>query len=332
MTLDQDYEALRAGAGARLVPRDVLVVRGPDAESYLQGQLSQDVAALATGASTDSLVLSPQGKLDALVRVTRRASDDFLIDVDGGWGPPVRARLERFKLRVRADIAAVPMSCLSLRGPAAAAVDRAASPVGVEDDGVSIAFSWGGIQGVDVLGPAVGEETLAALGPAVRRCGSAAWEARRVEAGVPVMGAELDERTIAAEAGLVERTVSFTKGCYTGQELVARLDARGSNVARRLVGLVMAKGAPAVVPEGRGSEEAAPPVPTGTEIFASGDERVGAVTSSAWSPALEAAVALAYLHRRVEAPGPVSLRLADGTVLAADARPLPLAGDGTIQS
>ncbi len=72
-----------------------------------------------------------------------------------------------------------------------------------------------------------------------RVCPAEAWEAARIEAGQPVLGREIDERTIAAEVGLVERTVSFTKGCFTGQELVARLDARGSNVARRLCGVVL---------------------------------------------------------------------------------------------
>ena len=68
-------------------------------------------------------------------------------------------------------------------------------------------------------------------------CGDEAWEAVRIEAGVPVAGREMVEGTIAAEVGLVERTVSFTKGCFTGQELVARLDARGTKVARRLCGV-----------------------------------------------------------------------------------------------
>ena len=85
-------------------------------------------------------------------------------------------------------------------------------------------------------GPAGG--AVAWIGAAVVRCGPEAWEAARIEAGMPVNGRELAEGTIAAEVGLVERTVSFTKGCFTGQELVARLDARGSKVARRLCGVV----------------------------------------------------------------------------------------------
>ena len=73
-------------------------------------------------------------------------------------------------------------------------------------------------------------------------CGAEAVEACRIVSGIPAMGTELTAKTIAAEAGLVERTVSFTKGCYTGQELVARIDARGSNVPRRLVGVVAPAG------------------------------------------------------------------------------------------
>jgi folate-binding protein YgfZ len=313
VTLAEDYDALRRGVGARVVRRDGLVVRGKDAESYLQGQCSQDVASLAVGASADSLLLSPQGKLEALVRVTRRADDEYLLDVDGGWGAAVRARLERFKLRVKIEIEDVALRCLSLRGPEAAAMS---STVDAE---LVVAFSWGGAEGVDLLGAQVGES---ALPTTVRRCGPAAWEALRVEAGIPVLGAELDEHTIAAEAGLVERAVSLTKGCYTGQELVARLDARGNKVARRLTGLVLAPGEPGPVPAGSGSEDATGPLPAGCAVL-DGEAQVGTVTSSAWSPAL-GAVALAYLHRRVTPPAALSVRLAEGRRVGAEARELPL--------
>ena len=148
------------------------------------------------------------------------------------------------------------------------------------------------------------------------------------------MGAELTGRTIAAEAGLVERTVSFTKGCYTGQELVARLDARGSKVARRLVGIV----APAGPPPGAGDGGTA-----GTGALARGmtlhagdappgdgavdDKVVGTVTSAAWSAELRSWVALGYLHRSVEAPGPLRVRSGDGLGGSRPVRvePLPLA-------
>ncbi len=96
---------------------------------------------------------------------------------------------------------------------------------------------WPGLPGGDL----VGESPEAPAGVAM--CGMDAYEAVRIEAGIPVMGRELDERTIPAEAGVVDMSVSFTKGCYTGQELVARIDSRGGNVPRRLRGLVLADGA-----------------------------------------------------------------------------------------
>ena len=114
------------------------------------------------------------------------------------------------------------------------------------------------------------------------------------------MGAELDERTIAAEADLLERAVSFTKGCYTGQELVARLDARGNNVARQLRGLVVA------ARRGGGVRRRASAALVGAGRRARASS-VGTVTSAAWSPALGCTVALAYVHRSVTEPGAVEL-------------------------
>jgi len=324
-----DYRALRHHVGGRLVPRDVLAVRGPDAVSYLQGQCSQDVAALSVGESADALLLGPQGKLDALVRVWRGDEDGFLLDVEGGWGAVVRERLERFKLRVKASVDTLELECLALRGP-----DAAGAAQGVAGDH-PLAFSWNGVTGVDVFGRAL------SIPNGIRACGTEAWEALRVEAGIPAMGSELDDRTIAAEADLLERCVSFTKGCYTGQELVARLDARGNKVSRHLVGFVVS-GPPAEaggleVPGGHGGA----PLPAGTAVFpggaqdgedgeggGSGEARegtaAGAITSSAWSPAL-GVVALGYLHRRVAPPAAVVLRTPGGQVVPAEARPLPLA-------
>jgi folate-binding protein YgfZ len=307
-----DYEALRHGVGAVSLPRDVVRVEGPDAVEYLQGQCSQDVAALGVGASADALLLTPQGKLDALVRVTRVADDVLLVDVDGGFGPAVVARLSRFKLRVKAQIELLHWTGLALRGPGAAdtvaalgAPDGTAPPSGVD---LVAAFAWNGVTGVDLLG------SSPPMPAGLRVCGWPAWQSVRVEAGIPVMGAELDERTIAAEAGLLERCVSFTKGCYTGQELVARLDSRGNKVARRLRGVVVEPG-----------QEAS--VRPGAEMTVTG-RVVGRVTSVAWSPSLATVVALGYLHRDVEVPGPVGIHTgeAPGDVVGAEARILPLVG------
>ena len=114
--LEAETAALRSGAGAFRSSRDVLAVRGPDAVEYLQGQLSQEVTALAVGASTDSLLLEPDGKLSALLRVTRTDGQGFILDVDAGYGDAVAARLRRFLLRAKVELSALDWRCLSLRG------------------------------------------------------------------------------------------------------------------------------------------------------------------------------------------------------------------------
>jgi folate-binding protein YgfZ len=298
-----DYEALRHGVGAMVLPRDMLTVSGPDAVEYLQGQCSQDVAALAEGSAAEALLLSPQGKVDAAIRVTRTAGDAFLIDTDAGFGEVAQARLLRFRLRVKVDIEPVVWVCLAVRGPDSGLVPPASEP-GV----IRLPFEAPGFSGFDLIGPAP------SWPEAVRACGLAAWEAVRIEAGIPLMGREITESTIPAEAGLVERSVSFTKGCFTGQELVARLDARGTKVARRLCGIVF------------DDRERRPPS-GGTIHTVDGEHQVGQLTSVSWSPGLDATIGLATLQRRVAPPAPVSVRWdEDGhsVDVGAEARPLPL--------
>jgi folate-binding protein YgfZ len=304
----EDYEALRHGPTVVPLGRDILRISGPDAVEYLQGQCSQDVAALEVGTSADALLLTPQGKLDALIRVTRGGEDEMYIDVDAGYAEVVAARLARFKLRVKAEIETLDWRCLSIRHPTA--VEPRFVPPPSSGTSVAAAFRWGAVAGVDLFGPDP------VLTEPLRSCSDEAWQSVRVETGIPVMGAELDERTIAAEADLLDRSVSFTKGCYTGQELVARLDARGNKVARRLRALVLTR---AEAPQAL--------VGTGAEVFA-GDKVVGRVTSVAWSGALGAAVALGYLHRDVAPPCPVLIKAGPdgGGDIPAEARTLPLVG------
>ena len=209
-------------------PRDVVRVGGPDAASFLQGQLSQDVEPLDVGASVWSLVLQPQGKVDALVRVTRAGAEEYLLELDGGFGPSLVERLERFKLRVKADVELVEQAAAMTAGELAE------------------------------------------------------YERWRVEVGFPAMGKELTESTIPEEAGVVDLTVSFTKGCYTGQELVARIDSRGRNVPRRLRRL-------------RGS------MAEGDELVADDGKVVGTVTTVAGD------VGLGYVSRSVEPPATLGM-------------------------
>jgi folate-binding protein YgfZ len=316
------YRALHEGLAVIELGRDVVRVSGPDAERYLQGQLSQDIAQLSPGASAWSLVLQPQGKLDALVRCTRLGGEEFLLDTDTGTGPALVARLLRFRLRTKADVEPLEWRALAVRGPAAtlpaasllapslpaaiapgAGGDIVAIPTGAAADAIAVPFAWHTLAGYDLLGP---RPTAPAEAVALS---FEAYEAARIEAGFPVHGAELDERTIPAEAGLVEACVSFTKGCYTGQELVARIDSRGSNVPRHLRGLVLSgparpgdrlyrlPGGP-----GAGPPDGGPP------------KEVGRVTSVARSPRW-GWVALGYVGRAVEIDSTVAVKSAPGAAV-----------------
>jgi folate-binding protein YgfZ len=234
--------------------RDVVAVDGPDAATFLQGQLSQDVAGLAVGDSAWSLLLQPQGKMAAWLRVVRAGDDRFDLDVDAGFGDDVVARLSRFLIRTKATVEAVSRDVVL--------------------DGV----------------------------------GATASDGERIRAGVPAMGAELDESTIPAEVGqwFIDASASFTKGCYTGQELVARIDSRGSNVPRHLRVLAV---------------EGDVVVPVGAEVVAGdGGAVVGRVTSAAEG------IALAYVKRTVEPPATVELRWDGGTAVASIA-PRTIADD-----
>jgi folate-binding protein YgfZ len=279
--------------------RDVVSASGPDAATFLQGQLSQDILALADRGSAWSWLLAPSGKVDALVRVSRRAADDWVLDTDRGWGDAVITRLTRFKLRTKVELTARPWPVLGLRGaaldlagaagdtaraagdPARAAGDpegAVGDPAGVGGPGVLLAVpAWPGLAGIDLIGP----EPLVPDGWPVMP--AAEYEAVRIGAGIPRMGAELTDKTIPGETGLIEQTVSFTKGCYTGQELVARIDSRGGHVPRRLRLLV----APARV-------EAS------TTLIDGSGANAGTVTSVASSGT--AWVALGYVRRGVEVP------------------------------
>ncbi len=247
-------------------PRDSVWVGGPDAESYLQGQCSQDITKIDVATSAWSFVLQPSGKVDVLCRVQRVNDHTFVLDTDAGFGTALITRLERFKLRVKLDIAALGWVCLAYRGSGAA-----------ERDGLDA--WWGGDEARDVLGADV------EIDPKAREIDAAAFEHLRVEAGWPAMGAELTPDTIPAESGVVPLAVSFTKGCFTGQELVARIDSRGGHVARHLRRLRRSDGGTLAV---------------GAPLLVEGRE-VGRVTSAS------GAVGLGYVARAVDPPALVAV-------------------------
>ncbi|MDE0832861.1 MAG: hypothetical protein OSA36_01000 [Acidimicrobiales bacterium] len=213
--------------------RDVVAVVGPDARTYLQGQLSQDVEALEVGGSAETFLLQPAGKVDAWMRVSRLADDHFLLDVEEGFGPQVVARLTRFLLRTDCTVQEVQWDLLTV-------IDAEASAFSPPVGGLALAVEWPGLVAVDLLGPSV------ELPGGLAEGSSRDWEARRIAAGIPAMGSEMDSTTIPGSTGVVERSASFTKGCYTGQELVARVNSRSAGTPTRIVRAVGSGPAPAV--------------------------------------------------------------------------------------
>jgi folate-binding protein YgfZ len=186
-------------------PRAFVRVGGRDAEDYLQRMLSNDVAALEPGASCDALLLTAKARVIAPLRVLRRAADDFLLLTEPELGDRVRHELTRFRFAAKAEIE-------------------------LEEHRSAVVFGAGdGIPTSDYGEPAV-EVLDAELVPTMA---ADELERLRIEAGTPRWGREIDDRVLPAEAGLVERAVSFTKGCYPGQEPIARIHHRG-HVNRRL--------------------------------------------------------------------------------------------------
>ena len=306
MTADRENAAaevvdLRTTLAAVAIRRDVLRVSGPDAIRYVQGQASQDVGALGVGASARSFVLQPAGKVDAWLRVTRTGEDELVLDVDPGHGEALLARLRRFLLRTKADVDPLDWQATALRGPGA---DAAAAEAMAE---LAVPAGWPAVEGVDLLGPHVRPPLAVATGDAV------GYESLRIRSGVPAMGAELTEATIPAEVGqwVIDASVSFTKGCFTGQELVARIDSRGGNVPRHLRGLDI-------------PGDVAPPL--GAAVQLDGAE-VGRVTSVAPRPGDSGVVALAVVGRAVSPPAEATVQVdGHGGAVAATVVDLPFPG------
>jgi len=188
----------------------VLTVSGADALTYLQSQISQDIRNLAEGDSTYTFVLEPTGKVDVLARIVRISADEFRLDTDPGFGELLSARLNRFKIRVKAEIVATHSTVAAVRGADARPLQGVAA--------------WGRDDAFDVFGSQPPGE--------IRHGSLDDLLLARIEAGWPAMGSEVTEASIPAETGVVAAAVSFTKGCYPGQELVERMDSRGSTAPR----------------------------------------------------------------------------------------------------
>ena len=242
--------------------REFVRVAGPDAAEYLQRMVSNDVDALAPGEACAALLLTAKARVIAPLVVLRRADDDFLVLTEPGLGDLVRSQLTRMRLRAQCEIETEEHESVLLFG-------------GAE----GFATDWPGAREAldDEVRVTLSEEEL---------------ELRRIESGVPRWSHEIDDRILPAEAGLDATHVSFSKGCYPGQEPIARLHFRGHpNRGLRVVEL-------AAVPE-----QDAPLLHDGREV--------GRVTSAARRED-GTVVALAYVRTEVPDDAPLALAARTG--------------------
>ena len=296
------YSRARARAGFANDTLGLFWAVGPDAISYLQGIISQDIGGLTPGQTARSFLLAPRGKLDALLWVLR---DEHRVGIitDAARHGAVIASLSRWRLRVDVEFHEDGRTALDVWGPS----DRLPGASGGwrDEDGVLVA---------ELRERPVRRRLVAGLEPrALAKLGAVAIDARgldafRIEAGEPRMGVDVDEKTIPQETGLVPEAVSFTKGCFLGQELVARIDSRG-RVNRHLRGIRMLE---PVVP------------PVGARVSHEG-KVVGQLTTVGESPALHAPVALA-LVRREALPGSRITVAWEGAEAEAEVHGLPMTG------
>jgi folate-binding protein YgfZ len=306
--LDAEYHALRHQvAVVDRSTRGLVAVTGSEALKYLHSLVSQDVEKLGDGDSAHTLLLQPQGKLEADLSLLV-AGDECWLDCEAGVGEALTAALNRFRIRIDAQIddRSATSGCLTVAGPhAPSAVAALALPASVRTIPTDLPD---GLPAINLLGPLADLEPVwqALLDAGVARAGTDAYEAVRIEAGVPRQGKDVDDKTIPQEAFLERDAVSFTKGCFLGQELVCRIDTRG-HVNKYLRGITLLDN---VQP------------PEGADVVAE-NGTVGAVTSVAASPGLRTTVALATVRREIEPPATVTLQW-DGGAARATVHTLPL--------
>jgi folate-binding protein YgfZ len=238
--------------------------------------------ALPIGGVCDAAYLTPQGRMITDLRVFN-LQDRVLLDVPASLAEALQQRLDGLLFSEDAQIAnqSTDMLVVELHGPQASALVEG---LGMTRDD---AFDLPGFTAF--VPSAVVEmfvQTLTARGAEATTLET--LDIVRIEAGRPAFLVDMDEHTIPLEAGLEQRAISFTKGCYVGQEVIVRVTHRGGGrVAKKLVGLRLSKGQ----------------LPAGGEVLSSAGRDVGRLTSSAWSPAVESGIALGYVHRDFTAPG-----------------------------
>jgi len=290
--LDAQYRQLREECGLLdRSERGKLLVSGPDAAEYLQGQLTNDTEALEPGDGVYAALLDRKGHMQSDLRVLRPGEGpDLWLDCEAVALPAVLKHLTMYSIgrEVAVADASAERAIFSLIGPRSVELAGTAALPELSCETTAVAGSEcvavGTREGIDLICEAAEAERVrgALLEAGAVAVSAEAAEILRIEAGVPRYGAEMGAETMPAEAGIVEQAVSFTKGCYIGQETVARLHYKGKP-NRHLRGL-------------RLSAPAAP----GTALRL-GEKEVGSLGSAAVSPALSP-IGLAIVRREAE-PG-----------------------------
>jgi tRNA-modifying protein YgfZ len=306
MSSHEDYRHIRkAAAIGAIAPRQQIAVAGPDRATYLQGLLTNDIPALSAGTGCYSAWLTPQGRMLTDMHVLE-SGGLILLDLPVETADATRERLEQFIFTENVQVASLAgkLTGVWVHGPQAPAVvgrvlsdapslaawrDYQHAPLQFRGQPISVArIDQLGVPGFCLyLEPSHEGDLITALIEAGAHDVSAdAIDAARIEAGYPVFGVDMTDDTIPLEAGIEDRAISMSKGCYVGQEVIIRVLHRGQGrVARKLVNLRI---------DG--------PVPRrGTRLFAA-DRDVGFVTSAAASPRL-GTIAMAYVHRDFVTPG-----------------------------
>ena len=296
MFSDHQYNA--AHNSAALIERSsqgTVALTGADRASFLHALLTNDIAGLPTGRGVYAAYLTPQGRMISDMRVIETGSR-ILLSVDRHVAAPLAERFDKLIFSEDVQVKdAIDIAVLGVHGPSAARMIQHATGLSAADlvsqyDNITVesltilrddAF---GVQGYDVYLPASDRDAIRAklIEAGAVPVSDEVAEALRIEAGRPRFGVDMTTDTIPLEAGIEDRAISFTKGCYVGQEVIVRVMHRGhGRVARRLVSIV--------IPDGD--------VPVRGDKILLGDRAVGEITSATASPKMGSPLALGYVQR-----------------------------------
>lgn len=306
-----EHAALRTTVGLLdLSFRSRLCLTGADRQRFLNGQVTNNVKDLKPGSGCYAALVTAKGKMQSDLNIYC-LSDELLLDFEPGLGTTVADRFEKFVIADDVQVVDVAphYGLLSVQGtksadalcaalPAIKPVESIMSFVSIKDPELGEVYCVtqprGTVAGFDLFVPTAAlEKVVRSLHKAVqnlsgRACGWEALELVRIEAGIPRFGADMDETNLASEAGIEGRAISYSKGCYIGQEVIARIRTYGQ-VAKSLRGLVLPDDLKALPARG-------------DKLFYDGKE-IGYVTSAIASPAFQRNIALGYVRRECNQPG-----------------------------